>query len=182
MKTTPHPISLFLLVLGLATLAASAAVPRPDLVPAEKRQATVATGLRLSKAGDLPAVAADVASPFSPPDFDRPLETTITRPGGAPPSTAPGAAQSPAGRPSSAREVIEAMAPLIPSSGTIERGGERQLMVAGRGYRVGESFEVSVGDGPKYRLEITRITATDYTLRYQGEEKTRPTVIRSSSK
>lgn len=177
-------IALLACAAGPAVFAAS----KPDLIPTEKRAAAISTGQRLARPGERTSVAADIASPFSPADFNVPDEPPATKPVATNATTGAGAsvgagAASTGPRLGSAREIVEAMALRIPAKGTIQQGGEYLLSVTGvtRPFKIGDTFTIGVDDSPKYTLEITSIKATEFTVRYKGESKTRPIIIKSTS-
>jgi hypothetical protein len=185
MKTTAARFSWIALLACVATPVVFAAAARSDLVPTDKRRTAIATGQLLARPGELPAVAADLISPFSPPDFTQPdPETAPAKSSGSASSAAAAGGAAAGPRMSSARDILETMTPLIPAKGTIELRGEWLLTIeGGKSFKVGDILNVGlVGEGqPKFPLEITRITKTDFTLRYQGEVKTRAIVIKPSS-
>ncbi len=185
MKTMASRLRWIVLLAGVSASALFAAAGKSDLVPSDKRAAAIATGTRLARPSEIPAVAPDIISPFSPPDFDltdAPAVTTAKAGGGA--GTA-GSASAPAPGPakmSSTREILETLTPQIPATGTIQRGSEFLLMVAGKNFKVGDIITIRQSpEAPKYDFEITSIKSTEFTLRYQGEIKTRAIVIKSSS-
>lgn len=184
MKTLALRLRWITLLACVAAPAAFGAAVRSDLLPKEKRETAIATGTRLARPGELPAVAADLVSPFNPPDFNQPdPEATTAKAGAAAATTS--AAVSTGPRMSSARDILETMAARITAKGTIEFRGESLLTIEGAKdpFKVGDILNVGLpGEGPMYPLEITRITKTDFTLRYQGEVKTRAILIKPSSK
>jgi hypothetical protein len=185
MKTMASRLRWITLLACVSAPAAFGAVSKSDLVPKEKRETAIATGTRLARPGELPMVAADIVSPFNPPDFSQSDPESTAPKTGASAATTGAAAGSAGPRMSSAREILESLATLIPAKGTIQRpDGEWLLSIeGGRSFKVGDILNISqVGETAKYPFEITRISATDFTLRYQGEVKTRPIVIKPSSK
>jgi hypothetical protein len=185
MKTLAPRLRWITLLACLATPAAFGAIAKSDLVPKEKRETAIATGTRLARPGELPAVAADIVSPFSPPDFNQPDPEATAAKAATTAATAGAATVALGPRMSSAREILETMAARITAKGVIEFRGESLLTIEGAKdpFKVGDILNVGLpGEGPMYPLEITRITKTDFTLRYQGEVKTRAILIKPSSK
>jgi hypothetical protein len=149
------------------TVAAAAARVIPDLQPPQKRQGTVATAERLVKRPALEPIGADIVSPFSPPSFERP------EPGTQP--VARGQTATPAApAPLTVRQTLENLAAQITPSGTVTppRGGLR-LVIGAKLFEVGTRFTATFNN-QDYELELIAIDRTTFTLRYRGEEITRP--------
>jgi hypothetical protein len=190
MKTTVLRLGWILPLLGLAVPVAFAAAGKSDILPSAKRRESIATGMRLARPGELPRSSPDLASPFNPPDFTQPVEDPAAKAGpaaavgrGGPAAPAPAAG---APRPSSARDIVDTLAPLIPVAGITQRGDEMMLNVSAGGryfvFRVGETIRIGANpDSPQYPLEITSIKASEFTVRYQGESKTRPIVVKPTA-
>jgi len=175
-----------------AALLAAAAVPAlpaasrvvSDLQPAPKRQTSVdlASGLaRRPAPGPLPG---DLVSPFNPPGFDRPEPAARPAPAPATPASgatnpatptpapaAPAAAATSA--PATPRETLEAIASQITPSGTMIFRGKPRLLIFGRPFEVGTRFTATYNN-EDYELELVAIDRTTFTLRYRGEDVTRP--------
>ena len=84
--------------------------------------------------------------------------------------TAAPAAAAPAGD----RDILEALAQRIPSTGTVTtREGTPQLVVGRNRLQVGNVFTVTYNN-QDYDLELIAIDRTTFTLRYRNEETTRP--------
>lgn len=171
---------------GCALLAVLAALPvhaakvTADILPPIRRQVTVDTAERLAQRKAPAPVPADLPSPFNPADFDKPdpseLAAAATRPGGPKPGgpAGPGPAvpvqpQAPAGD----RETLETLAAQITPSGMIELRGKPRLMIGGRPFEIGTRFTAAFNN-QEYELELVAIDRTTFTLRYRGEEITRP--------
>jgi hypothetical protein len=192
MKTNVSRLCWIAPLLGLAAPVAFAAVAKSDILPGAKRRDAIATATRLARPGEMPQVAGDIASPFSPPDFTQPVEEAVatTKSGSAASTsgagaTAAAAAGGPA-KPSSARDIVDSLTPLIPAVGIIQRGTENilNLSVGGRYFvvRVGETINIgATAEAQKYPLEVTSIKSSEFTVRYQGESKTRPIVVKPST-
>jgi hypothetical protein len=171
-----------LLVLGgvfaaLATTPMWSAAANPskitsDLLPHVKRQETVDKAARLTR----PPTAAPVPElpqPFNPPGFDAPDADDPRAPVTPGQRPTPGVATAPAG-PTSDRDLLEAMAPRIQPTGMVTLGGNPLLIFPGaKRVRVNDVITVTFNDR-EYDITITAIDRTNFTLRYRGEELTRP--------
>lgn len=162
-----------LALLGLAF--AAAAVPQgraasrvtSDLPPPQKRQLSVASAERLAQR-KMPAPApSDLASPFNPPGFDRPeqVEQPVA-------PVSPGVPVPPPA-PIGVRETLEKLAGQIVPSGMIQVGAKPRLIINGKAFEVGTRFTATY-NSEDYELELVTIDRTTFTLRYRGEEITRP--------
>ncbi len=154
-------------------LALPVALTAADTVPPPmQRKAALALAEKLvlpKPVVPLPAVVKDPFNPFAfkdiPPDASAgsSSDSAISTPVAAPKMLPD-------------RELIEAIADNIKPSGTIVLGGESLLLFGGQTRRkVGESiFGVYAKDGKTYELTISAIQSDSFTLRYHGEETTRP--------
>lgn len=162
------------LVVFLAGVA-FAAKPTSDLQPLHKRQLTVTAGERLASRKVPSPVPADLPSPFNPKDFEKPDPAD---PGYQAPVVTAGSQPVKPVSPPGDRETLETLAAQILPSGMIERG-KRLLTIGGKFFEVGTRFVASYSN-QEYELELVAIDRTTFTLRYRGEEITRP--IKSVSK
>ena len=160
---------LFAGLLSAAPLAAAA--PRADVLPAARRQTSVDTAVRLTQPPVPAPVPPDLKHPFDPSDF-----TAADPESGTPaaPRTAEAGPAQPA-RPAGAREVLETIAARIQPTGSIVVRGRSLLTFSGRTptVGVGQSFVVTYEE-QDHELEVVAIDRTTFTLRYRGEEITRP--------
>lgn len=156
-------------ILAALPLTASAARVVSDLQPPQKRQLTVSTAERLTHRKSLDPLPGDLASPFNPVDFDRPdpSDTPVSRQADA----RPGAAKAPVVLTN--RETLELLSAQINPSGVIMLRGAPRLMIGGKPFEIGTRFTASY-NSRDYELELTAIDRTTFTLRYRGEEFTRP--------
>jgi len=160
---------------GLVSLALSlpggllAARVASDLPPSQKRQSTVANAERLAQRKTPPPLPADLTSPFNPPGFDK-IEVAEAPAGPAP--TSASVAQVPAA-PATDRETLELLAAQIKPSGTIQLRGAPRLVIGNKPFEVGTRFTATYNN-QDYELELVTIDRTTFTLRYRGEETTRP--------
>lgn len=157
----------------LSALGAGAAFGATIATP-QQRQASVELAERLTRPAPAVPAPAELKSPFSPPDFDRPASDEEPNKGGAPDKKAPDS-ETPAG-PGSNREVLESLAQLIPNASTITLGAKSYLLLPkSPRLQVGDFFTVTHPVNKQdYELELAAITSTTFTLRYHGEEVTRP--------
>ena len=159
-----------------------------DLQPAPKRQSTVDVAVGLARRSAPEPLPTDLVSPFNPPGFDRPEAAAPARPaaGAATPAAAPsgpaapapGSATAPAASstpsaPATPRETLELIAAQITPSGTMIFRGKPRLLIAGKPFEVGTRFTASYNN-EDYELELVAIDRTTFTLRYRGEDVTRP--------
>lgn len=157
-------------IFSVGALTMSAARVTSDLQPPQRRQTTVAVAERLTHPKAPEPLPGDLASPFNPTDFDRPdpSDTPVTRPADA---RASGTKAAPA--PLTNRETLELLSGQINPSGVIMLRGTPRLMIGGKSFEIGTRFTASY-NSRDYELELTAIDRTTFTLRYRGEEFTRP--------
>lgn len=180
---TPIPIGALAWLLVLASPCLYAAKVTSDLLPPLKRQASVDTAERLAQRKAAEPLPADLASPFSPKDFEKPDPSEVVkpvptaRPGGAiagGPAGSGGAAGVPAAPPPPGdRETLETLASQITPSGMIQMRGTPRLIIGSKPFEVGTRFTATYNN-QDYELELVAIDRTTFTLRYRGEEITRP--------
>lgn len=165
------PIIVFL----ASAAAASAAAPKPasDIATPEHRRAIVQTADRLAHPGALPALPADLTNPFSPANFDKPDPSEAHDKAPAPGRVAAAETAAAPAQPVTDRELLAAVAAKIPTTGTIILNGTPLLVSGTNRLQVGSSFTV-VYNGQEYELQLVAIDRTTFTLRYKGEEFTRP--------
>lgn len=152
------------------TVAAAAARVIPDLQPPQKRQATVAVAERLVKRPAPEPIGSDLVSPFSPLSFERP-EGSVA--GAASAARAPAGAPPPVAAPLTVRQTLENLAAQITPSGMIMMRGAPRLVIGNKPFEVGTRFTATFNN-QDYELELIAIDRTTFTLRYRGEEITRP--------
>ena len=143
-----------------------------DLQPPQRRQATVTTAERLAERTTAPALPEDLVSPFNPPDFDKPegSETPAKQPvAGEARNTTPLPPPPPPGD----REILEALAAQLTPTGTMQSGDSPLLVMGSKRFEIGTRFIVTYNN-QDYELELVSIDRTTFTLRYRGEEITRP--------
>lgn len=164
------PILLFALACGPEAGAApktrARKPPESDIASIETRHAVVMVALNLAKV-ETPASLADaqLPRPFSPPGFGM-ASAQEAHP------TSEAAPAGPA-RPFGDREILAAIAPRIQPSGTFTMGSDRLLMVGRKKLKAGDRLTVNY-EGQDYTLELVNIDRTNFTLRFNREEITRP--------
>jgi hypothetical protein len=142
-----------------------------DLLPPQRRQAAVETAERLAQRTAPPPLAENLPSPFNPPDFDRAEASEPQEdPGSRTANTGPVA---PPPRILGDREILETLAAQLNPTGTIQMGDSSRLVMGSRRFEIGTRFTVSYNN-KDYELELIAIERTTFTLRYRGEEITRP--------
>lgn len=157
-----------------AVLALAGAAPlcaqKSDLVPPQKRMATVELADRLVQPRVLAAMPEKLVVPFNPVGFDQPDPEEVKA------QQAANVAAAAAGTPVRAvgdRNVLAALAEKLSPSGTAIIGGEPILLFGSRRLKVGDRLTVTF-EGTDYQLDITAINRTTFTLRLNREEITRP--------
>ena len=163
-----------------ASFANAAARVTADLMPPLKRQASVEIAEVLTHRKPLTPLAAEMPSPFNPLDFDKPDPTeapVATGPKPAPPAgggITPTQVVAQPVAPTTDRQALETLAAQITPSGVmvLSRGAPR-LIFANKQFEVGTRFTASYNN-QDYELELVSIDRTTFTLRYRGEEITRP--------
>jgi hypothetical protein len=140
-----------------------------DLQPPQKRQTTVSTAERLAQRSEPSPLPAELESPFNPPGFDRP------DPADTPPvSQNPVAGEPPPPPPPLGdREILEALAAQLNPTGTIQIGDSSRRVMGSKRFAIGTRLIVTYNN-QDYELELVSIDRTTFTLRYRGEEITRP--------
>jgi hypothetical protein len=169
-----HFLAAGLALSACALPGAFAAKATSDIISPPKRQPTVDLAEALTKRPPPARMAADMASPFNPPDFDKPdsSEQKNAQPRKPGDPVAPKADTLVVKAPGD-RETLETLASRIPSTGTIVLGGKPLLIVGKNRLEVGQTLVVTY-DNQDYELELVAIDRTTFTLRYRAEETTRP--------
>jgi hypothetical protein len=150
-----------------------------DLQPPQKRQATVTVAERLTQRKTPATRPADLRSPFDPADFDKPdpadpesiaaaqrARAAATKAGGPPAPALPVV-------PPTDRETLEKLAAQITPTGMMHLRGTPRLVIGNKPFEIGTRFTATYNN-QDYELELVAIERTTFTLRYRGEEITRP--------
>ncbi|MEX2044947.1 MAG: hypothetical protein WD941_06300 [Opitutus sp.] len=150
---------------------AAATKGKSDLLPPGRRKETVDKAAWLTRTPEVAVLpeGTELPLPFNPPGFDRP-DPGEARPAAGAETAAPAAA--PAG-PTGNLEILEMLAARLVPSGTLVMGGAPQLVIGKNRFPVGTRFTVTYNN-EDYELELVSIDRTTFTLRYRGEETTRP--------
>ena len=160
-------------LLGLLILATSAlqgAKVTPDLLPPQRRQTTVATAERLARQTPPPSLPGGLVSPFNPKNFDKAEATEAPRTNAEQTAAAPEKPAAPLGD----RQILEILAAQLSPTGTMTHfDGTPRLVMGSKRFEVGTRFTVTYNN-QDYELELVTIDRTTFTLRYRGEEITRP--------
>lgn len=179
MKSLRHPLPLLTLLAAAlcgpqahAQLAGTVAVPNLRQQSLDKAQAL----LNAKPAG----IPAEQVNPFNPAAFNEAANapaTTVSTGGSTGGSeggttTTGGQARGPAG-PRTDRDLLIAIATALKPGGSIKMGGSQILLMGVKKIRVGEKLNLTF-EGNPYTVEVTAINPTHFTLRYNGEEYTRP--------
>lgn len=151
-----------LLVPAAALVAKTAArkAPESDIASFENRRVTVERAQALAKQETPAPLPEALPLPFNPTGFNRVVQQVRTEG-----QTAP--------KPIGDREILAAIAPRVTPTGTFNLGGNRWLQFSKKRLKVGDQLTVT-HEGQDYVLELTAIDATNFTLRLNREEITRP--------
>lgn len=159
---------LIALVFGSATGVALAATPKhkppeSDIAAIEARRGLVEHSEALAKI-DAPAALSDASlpRPFNPPGFgldSRPVVETVATPGPV--------------KSFGDRELLRALASKIMPKGTFSLGSQSLLGFGKKNLRAGDHLTVNY-EGQEYILELVSFDRTNFTLRLNHEEITRP--------
>jgi hypothetical protein len=157
-----------IIILIAFSLAARGAKPTADIPPPDTRKSAVETAERLARTSVSAPLPKTMPGPFNPPGFDKADHPEANTTGAAAPNSATAATA-----PATDREALAAVAAKIPTTGTINLGGKPLLISGVNKIEIGSHFTV-VYNGQEYELELVAITSTTFTVRYKGEEYTRP--------
>jgi hypothetical protein len=144
---------------------ANSKVQESDVASQDVRKAAVASAIALAKVETPQPLPETLPHPFNPPAFGRvarePVRDTTT----TTTTTTP--------RATGDREILAEIARHVTPSGTFGIGGVRYLQFSKKRLKVGDNLTVT-HEGQDYVLELTAIDATNFTLRLNREEITRP--------
>ena len=157
-----------------------AARSSPEVHPPQRRSVAVAAADQLAQVRVIAPLPADLVSPFAPPDLDKPdpaeLQAAMlaaqraAAANGAPKKGTPTVQRSTA---ATDRETLEKLAAQIQPSGAMQVRGTSRLLIGGKAFEVGTRFTATYNN-LDYELELVAIDRTTFTLRYRGEDITRP--------
>ena len=169
MKSRFRPLAIALIAGAIVAPAVRAAKPASDIVTTEQRRTVLQKAERLAHPPAAAALPAELVSPFNPPAFEQPDSSEAAARNEAHASETKAAA----GAAATDRDVLAAVAAKIPTTGTIIVGGKPLLISGTNRIEAGSRFTV-VYNGQEYELELVAIDRTTFTVRYKGEEFTRP--------
>ena len=173
MKTKTRNATIWLSCFIAFAGVAEAAKVAPDLLPPQRRQTTVTLAERLAERKAPSPLPENLVSPFNPTDFDRneAQEQAAAR------AAAAGAdarnASTPPPVPLGDRQILEVLAAQLTPTGTMQINGSPRLVMGSKRFEIGTRFTVTYNN-EDYELELVSIDRTTFTLRYRGEEITRP--------
>lgn len=164
---------LTLIAMGLLVATAEARIDS-DLAPPEKRKVSVDKATDLAKQKVVMPLPDDLFDPFAPKGFDlsdaeEAAAAALAAKQAALLNGTPGSIVAPP----TDRELLESIVAKISPSGSIYVGGKPMLMFGKRFVKTGSHFTVTF-KGTDYDLELTDIDGSNFTLRYNREEITRP--------
>jgi hypothetical protein len=172
-NTTLRALVWALLLVGLFAPSARARV-ESELAAPDKRRATVEKAVILAKQTVATPLPAELQQPFAPPGFDlTDAEEAAAAAAAARLANAgnPGAPLAPP--PPTDHELLASIVDKISPSGTTIFRGKPMLTFGKRFVKIGSHFTVTY-KGTDYDLELTDVDGSNYTLRYNREEITRP--------
>jgi hypothetical protein len=126
-----------------------------DIVPPQKRAVMVETAERLAKLStDDLAAPADIRNPFN--------------------AASEGKIDAILNRPASDKDLLALLADQLKPTGTMGIGDSLMLLRKGqKGVKVGDKLTLSF-DGTPYTVEVIEVTTTNFSLRFNQAEITRP--------
>jgi hypothetical protein len=148
--------------LPLVGQAATSDIPAP-----EKRRSAMEAAAKLAKPGVAVPLPDDLPLPFGPAGFE--LSDAQERAA----ATAASGKATAGPKVASDRQTLEEIAIKFPPTGTIFIGDEPRLMFGKKTVKIGTHFTVPL-NGQDYDLELINIDRTNFTLRLNREEITRP--------
>lgn len=164
--------------LALLAAAAIAADVAPVVAP-NKRTESLAAAQKLLAARDA-AAPAGLLDPFHSEAFANAAATSGTAAVGNPTSATGGSAGSGAagstarpGAPRGTRDLLQAIGDALRPSGFIVMGGSPSLSFGQKRVKPGGTLTITF-EGVEHTLEVTAIDRTNFTLRLNNEEYTRP--------
>lgn len=160
-----------LLRFSLLLLGPLCAAGADDVVSPAKRQASIAAANQLLAAKDA-ALPEGAINPFHPEAFAEAVAGPNRAGTVVPGAESAGPAARPAG-PRTDRDLLAAIAGSLKPSGSFVLSGQPTLVFGQKRVKAGGVLTITF-EGAEYALEITAITRTNFTLRLNREEFTRP--------
>ncbi len=168
------PAILWALAAAFAVAPSARAKVQSELESPDKRHLSVERAEFLAKPSVAAPLPAAIDQPFAPPGFElTDAEEAAAAAAAARLAAANGQGGGPAVAPPTDRELLESIVAKVRPSGTIFVGDRPMLMFGKRIVKTGSHFTVTY-KGTDYDLELTEIDSTNFTLRYNHEEITRP--------
>lgn len=155
---------LALLGLALLTGATDLWAQRANILPPNRREATVDLARSLADRPGPAPVAEELNNPFFP---------NSRKPKPAAPGEVAAPASPPQSGPANNYELLETIAPELNPTGTVILGGEPLLLFGQKKIRVGDVLPV-IFEGNRYTLIISAIETSYFTIRLGDAELTRP--------
>lgn len=172
MNTPNQKIFQSLLALaGSLVFALAPAAENSDVMSPTKRQLALDQAKKLLAVREVSPSAAD-HDPFHSAAFAELVAGPGRVPGVTPPSGETAASHAPAG-PRSNHELLQAIGASLKPSGNFILGGQPTLVFGQKRVKAGGTLTITF-EGSEYILEITAIERTNFTLRLNREEFTRP--------
>ncbi|MCF3649981.1 hypothetical protein [Synoicihabitans lomoniglobus] len=164
----PLNIRIILGALALGLLGTAGWAQRADVLPPQRRVATVEQAVHMLDRGGDESLPDDLNNPF----FPNSMKPKPNAPAPAP--AAPGEPEvvQPTG-PSNDYDLLETIAPELNPSGTMILGGQPLLLFGQKKIRVGDQLPI-IYQGKRYTLTISDIESSFFTIRLGEAEYTRP--------
>jgi len=140
---------------------------RSDLVSPSKRAATVELARKLNERVKPSSIvlAKDIINPFNPPGFDGPDAEEL--------AAIAAAKASKQVQPRSSHDLLVELASQMSPTGSAILGGESFLLFGQKKMKVGDKITITF-EGGVYEVEVTSIERTNFTIRLNRDEYTRP--------
>lgn len=137
--------------------------PESDLASIEVRRVAVDLAFNLAKVETPESLAdAGLTQPFNPPGFSLDPHAVVES------TTTPGPVKS-----FGDRDILIALASKVSPKGTLSLGSNQLLIFGKKNLRPGDRITVNY-EGQDYNLELVSFDRTNFTLRLNHEEITRP--------
>lgn len=166
--------SAFRLICAIAALVVGAApgrgAPLADVSVPARRLPVLELAQRLATATAPAPLPTEFVHPFNPAAFGQPDPEELRAIAAAQAAAAAAVANS---KPTTDSELVKVIAARVQPSGTLIVGDHPWLVFGSKRLGVGDLLTVAY-DGQNYKLELTAITRTTFTLRLNRDEVTRP--------
>lgn len=163
----------YLLWTGLVALAVYGSAPiskaAADIPPPAKRKEKVDIAQQLASGVSSPASSAAIINPFSPPAFGQPDPEELAAIEAAKAAETAALAKN---KPATDADLLQHLSERITPSGMVTMNGEQLLIFGQKKLRVGDTLTVTY-DGKEYKVELTGIQRSTFSLRFNRAELTR---------